>query len=129
MRTAQEWGGVLAAQAKIFLSGGEELEDLREWMSGHPGVVVHAVPHAPTPNAQGSGWDFLSVLFAEGGAVAAGVKALQLWITSRITTVKAEVGEAKFEITGRTALEDIPKLADALISALESGKTHRVDSA
>lgn len=115
----------MAAQVKIFLSDGEELQDLRQWMSGHAGIVVEAVPRAATPNAQGSGWDFLSIVFAEGGAVVAGMRALQLWITSRVTVIKVVTPEGEFEVTGTNPQAVLPQLTAVITKAVESGEARR----
>ncbi len=111
----------MAAQMKIYLDDGEELLDLREWMAGHSGIVVEAVARPSVPNAQGSVWDFLSVLCASAGPVAAAVRALQLWIESRITVVEIVIGEKRFTARTKDAATVLPQVVEAATKMLESG--------
>ena len=115
----------MAAQIKIFLHDSEEFQDLREWMGGHAGIVVEAVPRAATPNAQGSGWDFLSLLFAEGGAVVAGMKALQVWMASRVTVVEIETDKVKIKVTSSNASTALSQIAEITTKLLDSGEAQR----
>lgn len=112
----------MAVELRVFVQDRAEAGDLREWMSGLPGVVVRAVAVPADPLSQGV-WDFLSVACEAGGPVVAAVRALQLWIEARITVVEVAVGDRR--ITVRTAdastvLPEVTKAAAALESAGES---------
>jgi len=110
----------VAAQMKIYLDDGEELQNLREWMSGHSGIVVEAVGRPSEPTAQGSLWDFLSILCASAGPLAAAVRALQLWIESRITVVVIEIEGKRFTARTKDAATVLPQVLEAATKLLES---------
>ena len=108
---------------KIYLDDADEFNDLREWMEGHSGIVVAAVARPAAPNAQGSVWDFLSVLCASTGPVAAAVRALQLWIESRVAVVRIEVGDKSFVVRTPSAaavLTQVEQLATKMLGAEEA---------
>lgn len=119
----------MEAQLKIYLDDSAELEDLREWMSGHVGVVVEAVRRSSGPTAQGSVWDFLSVACETGGPVAAAVRALQLWIESRVTTVQIAIGENKVTVRTKDAAAVLPQVEKMAVGILESGTDQQDETA
>jgi Effector Associated Constant Component 1 len=126
--TAGGWGcGAVVAQMRVYLDDGNELQELREWMGGHSGIRVEAVPRPAEPHAQGSVWDFLSVLCEAGGPVAAAVRALQLWIESRVTVVEIVVGEKRFTVRTTDAATVLPQVERAAANMLEPGESHRDD--
>ena len=113
----------MQVELKVYVEDAGEFEDLRRWMTGqHPGVAVTAVPKSPKPYTQGSApWDFLLTVCGPDGAGVAAVGALAIWIRSRVTTVKIEIGEKKFLVKGRDAERVLPKVVEA-VKALE--ETH-----
>ena len=115
-------------QMKIYLEEADELNDLRDWMSGHSGIVVEMVPCPAAPNAQGSVWDFLSVLCASAGPVVAAVRALQLWIESRVTVIEISVGDERFVVRTTDAATVLPQVEKIATKMLESGDA-RTDEA
>ncbi|AOR29733.1 hypothetical protein BFF78_00265 [Streptomyces fodineus] len=112
----------MTVELRVSVDGGGQLEDLREWMGGLPGVAVRAVPRSPERNSQGTVWDFLSLVCATGGPLVAGVRALQMWIEARVTVVKVEVGDRRFTLTGTNARALLPQVVEAA-RALEAGAT------
>lgn len=112
-------GGDVQVELKVYVEDAAEFEDLRGWMTGqHPEVAVTAVPRPPEPYTQGSLWDFLSVACGHDGAGAAAVGALAIWIRSRVSTVRIEIGEKKFLVKGRDVEGILPKVVEA-VKALE----------
>jgi hypothetical protein len=110
----------MTVELRVRLDSGVQLEDLREWMGGLPGVRVRAVPRPPDPNSQGTVWDFLSLACATGGPLVAGVRALQMWAQARVVTIQVEVGDRKFTVTGhnaRAVLPEVTAAAEALAAA------------
>jgi Effector Associated Constant Component 1 len=107
-------------ELKVYVEDPVEFEDLRGWMTGqHPGVAVTAVPKPPEPYTQGSAlWDCLSLACGPGGAGVAAAGAIAIWIKSRVTTVRIEVGEKKFLVKGRDVERVLPKVTEA-VKALE----------
>ena len=127
-----EWGAwFMAVELKIYLVDAQEFADLEEWMRGHPGVAVTAVARPGAGNAQGSVWDFLSIACATGGPVALAVRALQLWIESRITTVQIAIGDDKSMITVKTrdAATVLPQVEKIATKIALAGDTRRDDPA
>lgn len=110
----------MQVELKVYVEDPGEFEDLRGWMTGqHPGMAVTAVPRPPEPFTQGSAlWDFLSLVCEPGGAGVAAAGALAIWIRSRVSTVKIEIGEKKFLVKSRDAEGIMPKVIDA-VKALE----------
>lgn len=93
----------MAVEFRVFPGGGAQMDSLREWMGGHPGVEVSVVERPPEPNSQGTVWDFLAVVCAAGGPLVAAVQALHLWIGAQTTDIEVEVGDRRFKVTGRNA--------------------------
>jgi len=110
-------------ELKVYVEDPGEFEDLRGWMTGqHPGMAVSAVPKPPEPYTQGSApWDFLLTVCGPDGAGVAAVGALAIWIRSRVTTVRIEVGEKKFLVKGRDAERVLPRVVEA-VKALEEAR-------
>lgn len=59
-----------------------------------------AVARPAGANSQGGVWDFLSLACATGGPLAAAVRALQMWVEARVTTIEVEAGGRRFTVTG-----------------------------
>jgi hypothetical protein len=118
----------LTLQMKISIDDREGLKDLSEWMKGTVGVHIEPVVRPAELNAQGSAWDFLSVLCESGGPAVAAVRALQLWIEARVTVVNLAIGEKKFTVRTQDAATILPEVVKAL-QALESGDTGHADRA
>jgi hypothetical protein len=108
------------AELRVYVEDASEFEDLRGWMTGQqPGVAVTAVPKPPEPHTQGSSlWEFLSVACGPDGAGAAAVGALAIWIRSRVSTVRIEIGGKKFLVKSHDVDRIMPKVAEA-VKALE----------
>lgn len=119
----------MAAQMKIYLEDADEVQDLQEWMTGQPGIAVEAVLRPAVLHAQGSMWDFLSVLCEAGGPLVAAVRALQLWIESRVTVVKVVVGEMSFTVRTKDAATVLPQVVETASKMLESGEARRDERA
>jgi hypothetical protein len=110
---------------KIRVEDGEQFADLQAWMGGHEGVRVTPVPRASGPNAQGSAWDFLEVACGTGGALTAAVRALQLWIESRVTVIDITVGEQTFKVRtsdAKVVLQMVEEAARTLGAERSSGR-------
>lgn len=107
------------ADVRVRVESGGLLEDLRGWMGGIQGVEVVAVPRAAGANSQGTVWDFLGLACATGGPLAAAVRALQMWVEARVTTIEVEAGGRRFTVTGSTAREVLPEVV-AAVRALEA---------
>jgi hypothetical protein len=112
----------VAAQMKIYIDDGGALQDLREWMTGHSGIVVKAVARPSEPTAQGSVWDFLSILCASAGPLTVAMRALQLWIESRTTVVQIVIGAKKFTVRTTDAATVLPQVMEAATRILESAE-------
>ncbi|MFI6465542.1 hypothetical protein [Streptomyces sp. NPDC050528] len=105
------------------MSDGRQLNSLRDWMAGHPGVRVDAVERPSEPNSQGTVWDFLSVVCAAGGPIVAAVSALQIWIGAQTTEIEVEVGDRRFKVRGRNAevvLRQVMEAAKSLEPSAEA---------
>lgn len=113
----------MTVELRVYVSSGGQLDGLREWMGGHPGVDVRAVERPPEPNSQGTVWDFLSVVCAAGGPIVAAVTALQLWIQAQVTDVEVEVGDRRFKVTGRNAEDKLRAIIETARS-LETPPEH-----
>lgn len=113
----------MRVELKVYVEDSGQFEDLRGWMTGqHPGLTVTAVPKPPEPYTQGLGlWDCLSVVCGHDGAGAAAAGALAIWIRSRVSTVRIEIGEKKFLVKGRDVEGIIPKVVEA-VKALEEAR-------
>ncbi|MEU7043376.1 hypothetical protein AB0A77_20240 [Streptomyces varsoviensis] len=109
----------MTVELRVRVNDGGRLEDLREWMGGHPGVTVRPVARAPERNSQGTVWDFLAVVCATGGPVVAAVRALQIWIEAQVTEIEVEVGDRRVKVTSRTAGAVLPQVL-AAAQALET---------
>ncbi|MFE7118444.1 hypothetical protein ACFU99_23815 [Streptomyces sp. NPDC057654] len=103
----------MSVELRVYVNDGGELEDLREWMGGHPGVAVRPVARAPERNSQGTVWDFLAVVCATGGPVVAAVRALQLWIEAQVTAIEVEAGDRRIKVTSRNAGAVLPQVLAA----------------
>lgn len=113
----------MTVEFRVYLSDSGQMDDLREWMGGHPGVTVQPVARSASPNSQGSVWDFLSVVCAAGGPVVVAVRALQLWIEARVTVIEVQVGDRRIMVRShdaRTVLPHVTAVARALETATES---------
>jgi hypothetical protein len=110
----------VSVQLRIHLDDATEFEDLREWMGGHDGVIVDTVRRPPGATAQGSVWDFLSVACETGGPVVAAVRALQLWIESRVTAVQVAIGDKTFTVRTTDAAMVLPRVEEMAVRMLES---------
>ncbi|MET9971500.1 hypothetical protein ABZZ80_37760 [Streptomyces sp. NPDC006356] len=113
----------MTVELRVFLSGSEQLESLREWMAGHQGVAVEAVARPAAPNSQGTVWDFLAVACAAGGPLVVAVHALQVWIGAQTTDIEIEVGDRRFKVTGRNApavLREVIETAKSLEATPEA---------
>lgn len=105
----------------VRLDDGGQLADLSEWLSGHRGVDVEVMAgEPPAANAQGSMWDFLSVTCAAGGPAVAALRALQLWIESRVTVVNLTIDGRQITVRTQDAATVLPEIAQA-VRVLESG--------
>jgi len=106
---------------QVQVVDGARIDDLQRWMEGlHPDIALKQVSRVSGANAQGTVWDFLEVACASGGAVTAAVRALQLWIESRVTSVEIVVGESKFTVKTADARVALPSV-EAAAKALEAG--------
>ena len=104
----------MPVELRIRLRDGGQLEDLGEWMRGHPGVTVGTVARVPEPHSQGTGvWDFLSVVCAAGGPIVVAVHALQLWLEARVTVVEIEVGDRRIKVKSASAATVLPQVVSA----------------
>jgi hypothetical protein len=113
----------MAVELKIYPDSTTDLERLREWMSGHSGVDVRLVAREPVPNAQGSVWDFLSVVCATGGPAAVALRALQIWIESRTTKVRLEYAGRSLELSTTNVGAVLPELREFI----QAGQERRDD--
>ena len=113
----------MQVELKVYVEDPGEFEDLRGWMTGqHPGIAVTAVPKLPEPHTQGSAlWDFLSLICRPDGAGVAAVAALAIWIRSRVSTIRIEIGGKKFLVKSLKAEEILPKVVEA-VKALEEAQ-------
>ena len=113
----------MQVELKVYVEDPGQFEDLRGWMTGqHPGVAVTAVPKPPEPCTQGSAlWDFLSVVCSPDGAGVAAAGALAIWIRSRVSTIRIEIGEKKFLVKGLDAEGIMPKVVE-VVKALEQAR-------
>lgn len=119
----------MAAQLKIYLDDIHDFPDLQEWMSGHAGVTVKPVLRPAEANAQGSVWDFLSIACEAGGPVVVAVRALQLWIESRVTTVQIAIGENKITVRTKDAATVLPQIEKMAAKMVEPGEAQQGDPA
>ncbi len=103
----------MAVRLKLYVEDADEFQDLSAWMTGHTGVSVDAVAGRARPNAQGTVWDFLSVTCEAGGPVVVAVRALQLWIQARVTTVEVVVGDRRIKVRSRDAATVLPQVVEA----------------
>jgi Effector Associated Constant Component 1 len=110
----------VTVQLTIGTASRDEVADLREWMTG-TGANVQTTSRVAAPNAQGSVWDLLTVACEAGGPVVGAVRALQLWIESRVTSVEIVVGDRRFTVTTQDAATVLPEVTKAVL-ALESGQ-------
>jgi hypothetical protein len=113
------WEVRAVADVRVRVDSGALLEDLRGWMGGIQGVEATAVPRQPGANSQGGVWDFLALACATGGPLAAAVRALQMWVEARVTTIEVEAGGRRFTVTGPTAQRVLPEVI-AAVRALEA---------
>lgn len=104
----------------IRVEDGEQLADLETWFGGHTGIYVARVNGKSAPNAQGSVWDFLTVVCGSGGALTAAVRALQLWIEARVTVVHITAGGKTFTVHTSDVRTMMP-VVEAAARALEPG--------
>ncbi|MFF4889806.1 effector-associated constant component EACC1 [Micromonospora chersina] len=112
---------------KIYPGSRADLQDLHEWMSGLSGVEVQVVAKPEEPNAQGTVWDFLAILCGAGGPAVAAVRALHLWIESRITTLDVVVGDSRFTVRTADAALVLPQVAKTITDSLEAREESRAD--
>jgi Effector Associated Constant Component 1 len=104
----------MMVELKLRLADQEELEDLTQWLGGLSGIHVQTVERPAQPNSQsGTMWDFLAVVCEAGGPAVAAVRALQLWIEARTTTVEVELDGRRIVVTSTDAAAVLPAVAQA----------------
>ena len=112
----------MVVELRLRLENQAEFEDLTEWLSGLSGIRTERVERPAQPNSQsGSVWDFLSVFCAAGGPAVAAVRALQLWIEARTTTVEVELDGRRIAVKSADAAAVLPAVTEA-VKALASGE-------
>ena len=119
----------MALTFEIHLDDDGDLEDLRNWMDGTGPSELRLVPRAAQAGAQGSAWEFLSVLCAAAGPLTAAMRALQLWIESRVTVAKVVIGQRSVAIRSTNAAEVIPQLEKTALALLEADEARTDDTA
>ena len=82
------------------------------------GVEVKAVGGTRGPTARARHGTSFGLACATGGPLAAAVRALQMWVEARVTTIEVEAGGRRFTVTGATAREVLPEVV-AAVRALE----------
>ena len=116
-------------ELRLYLQDRAELDDLHEWLTGLSGVAVHAMTRPAQPNAQsGDLWDFLSVVCGAGGPVVAALRALQMWIEARTTSVEVVVGDKRIAVKGPDATAALAAVSETL-EALGPGGSNDGDAA
>lgn len=118
----------MAVTMKVSLASRDELADLHEWLRGQSGISLNAMPNSRKPNAQGV-WEFLSVVFEAGGSAVAAIKAIQLWIEARVTTIDVTIGDAKFRVRTKEAAQVLPQVAAIAEKMLDQQTSERDDPA
>ena len=103
----------MTIELRITLRDAGQLSDLQEWLGEVRGVSVRPVERPAEGNSQGSAWDFLSVACETGGPVVVALRALQMWLEARVTTIEVKVGESVFTVRSSDAGSMLPKIEQA----------------
>jgi hypothetical protein len=106
---------------RVYLADHADMDSLCRWLAEVPGVHAEPVSRPARPGEQGGVWDFLSVLFGTGGAVAVTVNALTTWIESRMTHARIVIGDTEVELRGSDP-EALERLITAAGRAAASGE-------
>lgn len=114
----------MTVEIKVVPADPGDFHRLAAWLSELADVEVTHVERPPAPNAQGTVWDFLSVAVSSGGGAAAVMRALQVWIESRITKVTIEYPGGRIEAEGPHPGDELAKASATVVKMLETDE-HR----
>lgn len=122
----------MGVEFQVYADSPDDLEDLREWMTGQDHRITAAPVWKPAgPNTLGSVWDFLSVACAAGGAGTAALGVLAVWIRSKRISVRVKLRDYEFSVDGNDKVGTDQALSRILdtVQALEKADVPAVQKA
>ncbi|TCO60759.1 effector-associated constant component EACC1 [Actinocrispum wychmicini] len=110
----------MSVAIRVYLADNTDIDLLGRWLGDVPDVSTEPVPSPSGPAEQGDAWEFLSVLCGSGGAAAVALRALAIWIESKVTHARVKIGDVEVVLRGPDA-EALARLVEASGKAVQGG--------